>query len=127
MAAAAGSGSAPRPRVRAARAILRSGTRRHARRGASVAPSVGSCVLSSGRVSAGAAGRAPAPATPNGAFDNTGGALFRRGESPPGDGSVPAPDLVGDLDDQAQLGALRLDGDGVAVHRAREAALRRKA
>src|SRR5678815_3061262 len=41
--------------------------------------------------------------------------------------SMPAPDLVGDLDDEAQLGALRLDRDVVAVHRAREAALGRQA
>src|SRR6478609_9048487 len=39
----------------------------------------------------------------------------------------PAPDLARDLDDQAQLRALRLDRDVVAVHRAREAALRRQA
>ena len=35
-----------------------------------------------------------------------------------------APDLGGDLDHQPQLGALRLDGDQVAVHGAAEAALR---
>src|SRR6185295_6494512 len=41
--------------------------------------------------------------------------------------SVAAPDRVGDLDDEAQLRPLRLDRDRVAVHRAREAALRRDA
>src|SRR5512146_1288880 len=35
-----------------------------------------------------------------------------------------APDLGRGLDDEPQLGALRLDGDVVAVHRARKAALR---
>ncbi len=36
---------------------------------------------------------------------------------------VSAPDFLRDLDDQPQLGALRLDGDVVAVHGAAEAAL----